>query len=277
MASGIPEAIRNLTVKFSYNDIGSVDALVARYPGEIACLILEAETTDPPADDFLHRLQGLCRKHGIVFILDETITGFRWHLGGAQKYYDLAPDLSTFGKGMGNGFSIAALAGKREIMKLGGIDHDQERVFLLSTTHGAESHSLAAAIATMQIYKKERVVEYLDRQGRRLADGIQKAIVQANVSDYFQVIGKACNLVYATRDQDKNRSQPFRTLFLQETLKRGVLAPSLVVSFSHSDRDIDRTVEAIGESLRVYRRALDEGVEKYLAGRSVRPVFRKFN
>ena len=79
------------------------------------------------------------------------ITGFRWNLGGAQETYGVIPHLSTFGKGMGNGFAIAALAGKREIMRLGGLDHDSERVFLLSTTHGAETHSLAAAWETLNV------------------------------------------------------------------------------------------------------------------------------
>jgi len=88
----------------------------------------------------------LCSQNGVVFILDEVITGFRWHNGGGQGYYDIVPDMSAFGKAMGNGFSIAALAGKREIMKLGGLDHDQERVFLLSLTHGAENPNLAAAL-----------------------------------------------------------------------------------------------------------------------------------
>ncbi|MGH9895893.1 MAG: glutamate-1-semialdehyde 2,1-aminomutase, partial [bacterium] len=120
-------------------------------------------------------------------------------------------------------------------------------------------------------------VEYLYRQGERLAAGINRAIEQHHLQEYFQVLGKPCNLIYATRDQDKNRSQPFRTLFLQETLKRGLLMPSLVVSFSHTDHDIDRTVEGIGDALYVYRKALGEGVEKYLIGRPVKPVLRSSN
>src|SRR5262249_11860885 len=144
--------------------------------------------------------------------------------------------------------------------------HNKERVFLLSTTHGAEGHSLAAAIETMRIYEKEQVVEYLYKQGERLAEGIQRAVNEANLNDYFQIVGKPSNLVYVTRDQKKNRSQSFRALFLQETLKRGIIAPSLVVSFSHSDQDIDRTIEAISESVSIYRKALNEGIEKYLVG-----------
>ncbi|MCK4824147.1 glutamate-1-semialdehyde 2,1-aminomutase, partial [bacterium] len=94
---------------------------------------------------------------------------------------------------------------------------------------------------------------------------------------FFGLLGKPPNLIFFTRDQEKSPSQPFRTLFLQETLKRGLITPSLVVSYSHTDEDIDRTVEAIGEALMVYRRALEEGVEKYLVGRPVKPALRRFN
>jgi glutamate-1-semialdehyde 2,1-aminomutase len=277
MAAGIPKAVRKLTVKFHYNDLDSVKTLFEEHPGQIACVILEAETAEPPLNNFLGELQRLCQQHGALFILDEMITGFRWHLGGAQKYYGIVPDLAAFGKGMGNGFSVSALVGKRDIMELGGLYHDKERVFLLSTTHGAEGHSLAAAIETIRIYKQEQVVEHLHKQGERLRGGINRAILEHGLEEYFQVVGKPSNLIYATRDQEKNRSQPFRTLFLQETIKRGLLMPSLVVSFSHTDADIDRTVEGIGEALSVYRKALDEGVEKYLLGRSVKPVFRSLN
>jgi glutamate-1-semialdehyde 2,1-aminomutase len=277
MASGIPLPMRNLTVKFHYNDLASIESLFEEHPGEIACVMLEAETTEPPMNNFLHELQRLCKKNGALLIFDEMITGFRLHNGGAQAFYGIVPDLSTFGKAMGNGFAISALLGKREIMELGGLYHDKERVFLLSTTHGAENHSLAAALETMQIYQQQPVVEHLFRQGDRLAKGVNSAIAESGLQDYFQLAGKPCNLIYITRDQDQNRSQAFRTLFLQEIIKRGLIAPSLVVSFSHTDRDIDTTIEAIGESLNVYRKALAEGVEKYLVGRPVKPVFRPFN
>ena len=92
------------------------------------------------------KLQKLCNENGTVFILDEMITGFRWHNGGAQSFHDITPDLSTFGKAIGNGFSVSALVGKKELMGLGGLDHDKERVFLMSGTHGAENHGLAAAL-----------------------------------------------------------------------------------------------------------------------------------
>jgi glutamate-1-semialdehyde 2,1-aminomutase len=277
MSAGIPRGIRDLTVQFRYNNIESLQSLFAQHPGKIACVILEAATAVEPQPDFFHELQKLCRQHGAVFILDEMITGFRWDLGGAQKYYNIEPDLSTFGKAMANGFSLSALVGKKEIMKLGGIQHDKERVFLLSTTHGAENHSLAAAIETIRIYKREKVIEHLYRQGERLREGLTRVAQEAGVQDYFQVVGKAPNLVYSTRDQQKQPSQYFRALFLQEMIQQGFLTPSLVVSFSHSDADIARTIEGVGEVLQVYKKALEDGVEKYLVGRPVKPVFRKFN
>lgn len=277
MAAGIPPTTRQATVKFRYNDLASVEALFAQYPNQIACLFMEAETTEAPTQHFLQEVKRLCHQHGALFVLDEIITGFRWHRSGAQHCYDIQPDLSTFAKGMGNGFSVAALAGKREIMELGGLYHKKERVFLLSTTYGAETFTLAAALATMQVYQTEPVVEHLHAQGEKLRAGINQAISANGLDAYVQVIGRPCNLVYVTRDQDQQRSQPFRTLFLQETIKRGLLMPSLVVSYSHTDADIQRTIDAIGDALPVYRQALETGIADYLVGRPVAPVFRTYN
>ncbi len=277
MNAGIPKVIQDLTVKFTYNDIKSLEALFSQYPDRIACVILEAEKETAPALNFLQDVQRLCKQHGTVFILDEMITGFRWHLNGAQKFHGITPDLSTFGKAMSNGFSVSALVGKRDIMRLGGLDHDKDRVFLISTTHGAESHALAAAMATMTVYKREPVIEQLWKQGERLEKGMNNVISDHGLQDQIIVLGKPCCLVYGTRDQEKKPSQPFRTLFIQEIMKRGILASSLVVGYSHTDKDIDRTVEAIDGALGVYKKALNEGIEKYLVGKPVKPVFRRLN
>ncbi|HKD20063.1 MAG TPA: glutamate-1-semialdehyde 2,1-aminomutase [Thermoanaerobaculia bacterium] len=274
MAAGIPQSARALTLAFRYNDLDSVEALFRRYPAQIACLVLEPAAAREPAPGFLEGLRRICDAQGTLLVFDEMITGFRWHLGGAQTLYGVRPDLSTFGKGLANGFAVSALVGRRSIMEPGGLSHEGDRVFLLSTTHGAETHALAAAIETIRIYEQEGVVEVLHRQGQRLKNGLEEAARELGVADHFEVVGRVCNLVYATRDAERNPSQAFRTLVLQETLKRGILMPSLVVSFSHSDADIDRTVEAVRGALSVYRRALDGGIERFLDGRSVQPVFR---
>ena len=251
--------------------------MFAEESGRVACVILEPERTDPPQQGFLEGVQELCRREGAVLIFDEMVTGFRWHVGGAQAVHGITPDLSTFGKALGNGFAISALAGRRELMELGGLRTDRERVFLLSTTHGAERHALAAAIATIDVYLEEDVVGRLHEAGSRLRAGIDAAAAAAGVSEHVQVVGRDCCLLYTTRGTDGEPSQEFRTLFMQELVRGGILAPSFVVSFSHDDDTIDETIEVVAGALDVYRRALDNGVEAYLVGPTIKPVYRRFN
>jgi len=275
--AGIPQAVKDLTLTFRYNDLDGVRDLFGRYPNQIAALILEPAKYDDPKDDYLHQVRDLCHANGAIFILDEIITGFRWHNGGAQKYYHITPDLSAFGKALGNGFSVSALVGKRELMELGGLFHDKERVFLLSTTHGAETHALAAAVAVMDVYQREPVIERLKEQGEKLQTGANQVIERHGLSDYVQVLGRPCNLVFATRDQQKRRSQAFRALFMQEIIKRGVLGPSFVISYSHTDQDVEKTVQAVDGAMHVYGRALEDGVENHLVGRPTNVVYRRYN
>lgn len=275
--AGVPNAVSSLTLSFRYNDLASVEKLFAEYPGKIAGLILEPARTQEPMDGFLHKVKDLCHRNGALFILDEMITGFRWHASGAQALYEIEPDLSCFGKALGNGFSVSALAGKREFMRLGGRLHtDRPRVFLLSTTHGAESHALAAAMAVIDVYQREPVVEHLHRQGLRLRTGIDSAAAAHGLSDHIKVNGRASCLLFEARDCEGKPSQWFRSLLLQEVARGGVLMPSLVVSYSHSDEDIDRTIDVINAALLVYKRALEEGAEKYLVGRpSEAPAYKR--
>jgi glutamate-1-semialdehyde 2,1-aminomutase len=274
MPGGIPHAVRELVVSFPYNDAAYVEDLFAQYPDRIACVVLEPARIDEPVSGFLEKLKSSCARAGAVLVFDEMITGFRWHNAGAQHVYGVTPDLSTFGKALANGFGLSALAGRRELMELGGLNHDRERVFLLSTTHGAETHAMAAGIATMDVYRTEPVIEHLYRQGRRLREGLERSIDARGVRGHFSCVGRDCSLFFVTGDSDRRPSQVFRTLFMQELLKHGILAPSFLVSYSHSDDDIDHTIEAVDHALRVYRRALEEGPERFLVGRSVKPVFR---
>src|SRR3990167_8893362 len=145
---GIPQETIHKTKTFQYNNISSLETLFDLYAGQFACVVLEPATTIEPGDGFLHRVQELCKKHGVIFILDEMITGFRWHMKGAQYLYGVEPDLCTFGKAMANGFSVSCVAGRRELMELGSIERQgRERLFLLSTTHGAEMSGLGAFVA----------------------------------------------------------------------------------------------------------------------------------
>ncbi|NVO32559.1 glutamate-1-semialdehyde 2,1-aminomutase [Hymenobacter lapidiphilus] len=276
--AGVPAAVQALTLHFRYNDLASVEELFTRHPRQLAALVLEVERDVPPAPGFLAGLRKLCDAAGTVLIFDEIITGFRWHHGGAQALYGVRPDLSTFAKALGNGFAIAALTGRRELMELGGLHHyHHDRVFLLSTTYGAESHALAVAREVMRTYTNKPVVAHLHHQGERLRDGLQAAARDQGVAEHFRVLGAPCCLSYGTYDAAGLPSQAFRTLFLQETLRRGLLAPSFVISYAHTTAMVDDTVRRVQEALGVYRQALDEGIGRYLQSRPVKPVYRARN
>ena len=136
MDGGVSRVEVELTVKFNYNDIDSLQKLFEQYPNRIAMVLLEPARTEEPTDGFLQKVIDLAHRNGALVTLDETISGFRFHQGGAQTLYGVTPDMSCFGKALANGFSLSALTGKREVMELGGLYHDKARVFLLSTTTG---------------------------------------------------------------------------------------------------------------------------------------------
>ncbi|MFB7579501.1 glutamate-1-semialdehyde 2,1-aminomutase [Streptomyces hydrogenans] len=275
MAAGIPAATTDLTVTFPYGDLAATEELLARHPDEIACLILEPATHSEPPPGYLAGLRELADRHGCVLVFDEMITGFRWSEAGAQGLYGVVPDLSTFGKALGNGFAVSALAGRRALMERGGLRHSGDRVFLLSTTHGAETHALAAAMAVQRTYVEEGVTARLHALGERLAAGVRAAAASMGVADHVVVRGRPSNLVFATLDGAGRPSQEYRTLFLHRLLAGGVLAPSFVVSGALTEEDVDRTVDVVAGACAVYRKALDEAdPAAWLTGRPVKPVFR---
>lgn len=274
---GIPETERHLSLVFHYNDFAGLERLFAENRGEIACVIMEAATSEEPRDGFLTKVQALCRAEGAVFIIDEMITGFRWHLKGAQTFYGIEPDLSTFGKGIANGFSVSALVGRKEIMELGGIRHDKKRVFLISTTHGAENHGLAALQATLAVYREEDVVGHLWAVGGKVIEGLNAIAAELGIGNHFRAFGFPCSPYFDCRDRADKPSLPLRTLFLQEMIAGGVIINYLAPSYSHGDAEVALTLEAARKSLAVYARALDEGHEKLLHGPAVKPVFRPYN
>jgi glutamate-1-semialdehyde 2,1-aminomutase len=299
MDKGIPEENKNLSLKFNFNNIASLEKLFEAHPNEIACVILEPGTfqspcsntcqtsiTDKPncntcpnqSQNFLHQVKAICEKYKAVFILDEMITGFRWDLHGAQKAYGVVPDLATFGKGMANGFPLAALIGKKEIMNLGGIlEEGQERLFLISTTHGSEMSSFGAFLKTIEEYESLNVTDHLWHYGKALIDGANAISKDLGIEAYFYFGGFGCSPYYFTKDANKDISLPFRTLFSQEMIKQGVLMPWVALSYAHQKEELELTLNAIKKALEVYKKALTKGIDKYLIGPSIKPVFRKFN
>lgn len=276
MNAGILDSATADNVRFDYNDLDSLQRVFDSNRGEIACVIMEAATaTAEPAAGFLEGVRALCDANGTLLIFDEMITGFRWSPHGAQGVYGITPDLSCWGKAMGNGFPISALAGKREYMELGGLNTDANRVFLLSTTHGPETASLAAFRAVVRAYTTDDPISRMEAAGKRLADGVNSAVESMGLSDYVQVTGRHSCLVFVTRDAEGRPSQEYRTLFIQGLLENGVLGQSFVVSAAHTDFDIDETIAGASAALSTYRPAIEaRSVDGFLRGRPVAPALR---
>lgn len=277
VTAGIPQEIQDLTLQFSFNNIASVKDLFERYKGEIAALIMEPCDTEEPKDNFLQEVRKLCTEYGVVYILDEMITGFRWDLQGACKYYGVEPDMVTFGKGMANGFSVAALGGKREIMDLGGLTPGKERVFLVSTTHGAEMSSLGALVETIKVYKELQVTDHIWDMGRRLTKGLANLAKACHLEDYIYTEGADCSPNLVICGKDGKPSFEHRTVFLYEMMKQGIMMPYIAIAYQHKEEEIDRTLEAAEKALKVYADALNGDVDKFIDGNVIKPVFRKFN
>jgi len=276
---GIPEKYRDQTVKFDYNDIQSVRRIFLDQGDQITALIMEPLKFEEPENNFLHEVRKLCDEFGVVYILDEMITGFRFPMGGAQKYYDVQPDMTTFGKSVGNGFSISFLAGKTEIMDLGGIEEGKSKVFLVSTTHGAELHSIAASLATIEEIQKRNVVEYLWKVGETLIHQITAIVNRHDLQEFVTIRGHSYLPLMEFKDHDRKDCVGFKTLFMQELVARGILFQgTFVASFMHKQTEIDATLTAIDEALQVYKQAIkSKSYRPYLVGPPIKPVFRKDN
>ena len=294
--NGIPKDISNLTLKFSYNDLTSLENLFAEYGDNIAGIILEPAKIESPCEstlplsqpsncanceciqpNFLQAAKEIAHRHGAIMILDEMISGFRWALSGAQSLYNVEPDLTTFGKATANGYSVSILGGRREIMELGGIQHSDPRVFLLSGTHGAENTGLAAAIKNIEVYRRDDVVGHHWSYGKKFMEEINSISSELGICDQFEIGGFACSPVVVAKNSVGDVDPGFLTLFSQELIQKGVLMPWIAFSASHGDAELEYTLDACSHALRVYRDALNDGLEKYLVGSAVKPVWRRFN
>ncbi len=285
---GVPEEIQNLSVTFTAYDIDSLKKLFDEYPGQIACVITEPEKNvcysgNCPSgghpEVFLRNAIDLCHKNGALFILDEMQTGFRTDFPGSITKFNIKPDMATWGKGIANGFSFSALTGIRDVMNLGSIiEKGKEKTFLVSTTHGAETHSLVAGIETIKFFKENDVIGHNHSIGKKIIEQSKFLIHKHGLSEHIQVLD--CNWMPGLNflDSRKEISQGLRTLVMQEMIKQGVLFQGIFVPcFSHSENDVNQFCQAFDFSLLSYEKALVSGFEKYLIGEPAKAVFRKIN
>ncbi|MCS6802855.1 MAG: aminotransferase class III-fold pyridoxal phosphate-dependent enzyme [Chloroflexota bacterium] len=267
---GVPRAVRELTKPFAYNDLDSLERIFAAYPGEVAAVIMEPVGVVEPAPGFLEAVRDLAHRHGALLIFDEVVTGFRLDLGGAQARYGVTPDLACFGKAMGNGFPIAAVVGRADVMAI------FDEIFF-SFTFGGDALSLAAAVATIRVLQREPVIPHLWKQGARLKEGYNQIAAELGLTRYTECVGLPPRTVITFRDDHGAESLVFKTLFQQECLKRGILfSGSQNLCYRHSDDDIAVTLAVYRTALEILADAIAAGdVLSRLEGPVVEPVFRR--
>ncbi|MEW6055167.1 MAG: aminotransferase class III-fold pyridoxal phosphate-dependent enzyme [Bdellovibrionota bacterium] len=266
---GVPQATRDLTHAFTYNDLESLKKVFSDYPDQVAAVIMEPVNAQEPKAGFLNELQELTKQNGALLIFDETITGFRFDNGGAQATYKVTPDLATFGKGMANGYPVSAIVGKADVMRL------MEEIFF-SFTFGGETLSLAAALATMTKLQARPVVQAMYEQGKKVIAGVERLIEQFEMSDMLSITGNPTWSFLNFKEIAPYTQWQIKTLFLQEVFARGILLLGTHnMSYSHNDGDIEKLLATYKEVFPVLRSAVREkGLERLLFTQPLEPLFK---
>jgi glutamate-1-semialdehyde 2,1-aminomutase len=266
---GVPESVSALTHKFEFNNIASFEAILSEFEGNIAAVILEPMNVTFPQPGFLESVKLLTKKAGALLVFDETITGFRFAKGGAQELFGITPDLSTFGKGMANGFPISAVVGKREIMI------EMEEIFF-SGTFGGELLSLAAAKTVLQMHSTEAVCDRLSEIGNTLALETELRIAQNNLTDYVAVSGHSSWKFINWYPTDNYGANELKTYFLQQAFNEGLLVLSTHnVNLAINNRKIDQISKIYGKVFNDLRRVLENNsLREELKAEPLKPLFR---
>ena len=266
---GVPQATRDLTHGFTYNDAASLEKLLLEHRGEFAAVILEPMNVAEPQGDFLDAVARLARQHGALLVFDETITGFRYANGGAQEYFGVTPDLATFGKGLANGYPVSAVAGRRDLMKL------MEEIFF-SFTFGGETLSLVASAATLDKLRRDNVCAQIAAQGEKLIAGVKECIVRHGIGEFASVVGHPSWSFLILRDLPGVSQWEIKTLLLQELFARGILSlGSHNLNFAHSDADIACLLAVYDEVFPLLRAGALEGrMSELLRCKPLEPLFK---
>lgn len=264
---GVPDATRALSHTFAYNDPDSLAAVLREH--QVACVILEPQNVTTPEDGFLEAIARMTRAHGALLVFDETVTGFRYARGGAQELYGVTPDLATFGKGLANGFPLSALVGRAGPMKL------LEEVFV-STTFGGETLSLAAAGAVLDKLEREPVLETIAARGTALMEGARAAITTSGLEESINVKGHPSWSFLLIGDAAPYTSWELKTLFLQESLERGLLTLGTQnVCYALTEADVEQVLNIYGEVFAELRAAIDaQDLPKRLRCEPLKPLFK---
>jgi glutamate-1-semialdehyde aminotransferase len=261
--AGVPAAVSALTSTFPFNDLSALERALDERRGSVAAVVVEPSGAEVPEDGYLDGLIDLARRHGALSIFDEVITGFRLAPGGARERYGVEPDLSCYGKALGNGMPISAIGGRWSTMRV------FEEIFF-SGTHGGEALSLAAAKVVLDLVADGQVLRTIASQGTRLRSGLNEIVEQHGLQHRVRISGEPQRAVVTLLDDPQLTTKSF----VQQTFaEHGVLFNgSMFICAHHSDDDIRRTLTAFDLACQTIASTAD--LHPLLVGPAVAPVFR---
>ena len=249
---GIPKILSEWVLPHNYNDIESIEKTIKLQGGEIAALIMEPVINYEPNEGFLKEIRRLTKENNIILIFDEMKTGFRLSIGGAQKYFDVVPDLAVFAKGLSNGFPISVLTGRKYLME----QFENEKCFL-SASYATEKASINAALKTLEILERDNVIEYVWKMGGMLKEGIARCIEKNNLENIMQIVGFAPMTHIIFSDYEDITVNEIKSFIQQECVKRGVLFVGYHhTCYSHKEKDIQYTLKVYDEVFFLLSKAL---------------------
>ena len=257
---GVPEFNRDLISIFDYNDIDGLEQIFENNPNQIAAIVLEPTIFEKPENDFLKKVRKIADQNDAILILDEIVTGFRFDIGGAQKYFDIKGDFVCFGKGMGNGLPIAAITGPNEFMK----KFDD---LWVSSTNNPETLSLAGTKAVINEMKEKNTIAHCWEIGKKLFDNWNKVSQENNLD--MKMIGYPIRMKIQCKDSHGKNSETMKALVLQEMVKKGIFLPpgQCFLSYSHSNEDINNTVEILEDvCCKIQNKVKNDDYQSHLEG-----------
>jgi glutamate-1-semialdehyde aminotransferase len=266
---GVPRSVQALTHTFPYNDYDFLESLFKKYSGQFAAVILEPMNSNWPLPGFLGGIRNLTKREGALLVFDETITGFRFHRGGAQAYFKVQPDLATFGKGIANGYPLAALVGSRRYMKI------VEKIFF-SGTFGGETLSLAAAKAVLNKINEKPVIQTLRERGKEIISKTINLINSHRISDIIQISGHPSWSFLKFENHKSFSAYEIKTFFIQEVFRRNMYALGTHnLSYAHTKENVKTLEKCYDEVFKKLAEALSKGdLQKRLFCEPIRPLFR---
>ena len=266
---GVPKAVCELTKNFTYNDLGDLEKKLQE--NEVAAVILEPIQSNGPKEGYLEGVKELTHKYGAILVFDEVVSGFHYALGGAQEVFGVSPDLVAFGKGMGNGYPISAVAGRKDLLK-----QIEEGVFI-STTFGGDSIAMAASLATLNILSQPGYYEHIIKIGTMIRDGIQERIYKYDLNEVLSVSGMPAHCGLAFEGHGSLSYLDIQSVYSQTMIQNGILVFAIYfLNSHHTEKEAQAYLDATDKAFSLIRKAIDEdSVDGILLGGKVDPVFKR--